>query len=94
MYNLKCSRLQFPEFCWFESVNYTVVLYEALGGGEIHQLALIEGSVNNPQEPVRETFSAGLVANTNYSVLVSAQTPLCKWNSSTTPHNFSECSFK
>ena len=64
------------------------MLYEGLGGGETRQLALIEGSVNNPQEPVRETFSAGLVANTNYSVLVSAQTPL--WNSSTTPYNFCE----
>ena len=57
-------------------------------GGEGRQLVLIEGAVNNPQEPVVETISAGLVFNANYSVVVSAQTDL--WNSSTSPHTFSE----
>jgi hypothetical protein len=76
--------MKFPEFCWFERVNYSVLLKER--GGEGRQLVLIEGAVNNPQEPVVETISAGLVSNANYSVVVSAQTDL--WNSSTTPHTF------
>ena len=78
--------MQFPEFCWFERVNYSVLLEEH--GGEGRQLVLMKGAVTNPQEPVVETISVDLVSNANYSVVVSAQTDL--WNSSTSPHTFSK----
>jgi hypothetical protein len=81
------TEIKFPIFCWFERVIYTIFLYEDRGG-EGHQLVLMKGAVNNPQEPVVETISVDLVSNANYSVVVSAQTDL--WNSSTSPHTFSE----
>ena len=49
----------------------------------------IENSVESPQETITETLSAGVVPNANYSVVVFAKTHT--WNSSTAPHNLSEC---
>ena len=52
-------------------------------------MVLIEGSVTNPQEPVKEIIpSDDLEANTSYSVVVFARSDL--WNSSTSPHTFCE----
>ena len=53
------------------------------------QVVQIENSVESPQETITETLSAGVVPNANYSVVVFAKTHT--WNSSTAPHNFSEC---
>ena len=55
---------------------------------EGRQVTQLDKSVQNPQEPVTETISAGAVANANYSVVVCAWTQ--SWNSSTPPHSFSE----
>ena len=56
--------------------------------GERGRLIQVAKSVQNPRELVSETITAGVVANTNYSIVVAARTHW--WNSSTTPHNFSE----
>ena len=53
------------------------------------QVVQIENSVESPQETITETFSAGVVPNANYAVIVFAKTHT--WNSSTAPHSFSEC---
>ena len=85
--SISFAALQFPEFCWFERVNYSVVLEEVSEEGS--QVVQIENSVESPQETITETLSAGVVPNANYSVVVFAK--IHTWNSSTAPHNFSEC---
>ena len=64
-----------------------MVLEEVSAEGS--QVVQIERSVESPQETITETLSAGVVSNANYSVVVFAKTHT--WNSSTAPHNFSEC---
>ena len=49
---------------------------------------MLHKSVTDPPESVTETIGSGVVANTNYSLVVVAGTEV--WNTSTAPYNFSE----
>ena len=78
------SLLQFPPLCIFETLNYTVVL----ANESLRELVVLQKSVTSPPESITETITSGIVANSNYSVVVLAETDV--WKATTTPYNFSE----
>ena len=74
--------MQFPTFCWFETLNYSVLLRHDEG-----EWVVVEESVLNPPEHVVHTITANIYADTVYYIVVQAETTV--W-STVTSYNSSE----
>ena len=75
--------MQFPPLCWFEKLNYSVLLRH-----DGMESVVVEESVLNPPEYVMHNITAYVKAGTDYSIVVLAGTTV--WNTVTDTHNFSE----